>query len=145
MLSGYQPSLCLTFSCSKTSLKMMRWVMYNGFFFFRALFCPEISLVSEYKRLNTTEPWLQSRLLILIYTNIDLLIWLGLEHKHSGPCFIFCLVYCLPLFVLLQRDIHTMSRGTTLFSRGTVGEFIHNSLFVLCFLSVNGPRRHQSS
>lgn len=73
------------------------WVESWMMAFFRVFFFQEseISLISEYEHLNPSEPWLQSRLLILIliYTDIDLLIWLGLEHQHSGPCFFF--PFCL--------------------------------------------------
>lgn len=113
----------------------MRWVMYDGFFgFFWVVFFQILRDGLKYIDLSLQTPQHNRALTTKQATNtdIDLLIWLGLEHsEHTGPCFIFRLVYCLPLFVLLQRDIHTMSRGTTLFSRGTVGEFIaiHKSLF----------------
>lgn len=74
---------------------------------------------------------------------IKLLIWLWSEHKHrelwfTSFWFIVRLPHrpspCLPP----QRDIHTMSRGTTLFSCGTVGELMPFVFFcfstILCFI-----------
>lgn len=58
---------------------------------------------------------------------IKLLIRFSFEHKHFDllfPTLLFILYLPdrLRLFLPPQRDIHTMSRGTTLFSCGTVGE-----------------------
>lgn len=138
MLSGYQASLGLTFSCSKKSLKMMTWVMYDGFFFF---FCPFQSVRDGLKyhwsqNTNTsTQPslkykasywywyWYWSTLILIFSYDWDL-------DTNTLDLVLFTVS---PVCVATAWHPHHEQRDHPLLPWNCGWVYLHKSLLVLCF------------